>query len=106
MNAENSAEKDATPAESRPDQSPAGGDHTPDLESAAYLVEQAREQLRAAEACYRKLRSEAARKAEQVRGKTVGDLVDLVLSTAKKYPTASLFTAGVIGYLLGRLFRR
>ena len=52
------------------------------------------------------VREQAAEKVQQVRQKNVGDLIDLVVGTAKKYPTASLFTAGLFGYLLGRLFRR
>jgi hypothetical protein len=81
-------------------------DGTAEVEEAAACVQQAREQLRAAEAFYRELREKAGQKIEQARGKTVGDVMDTILNTTRKHPVPSLLAAGFLGFLLGRLFRR
>jgi hypothetical protein len=78
----------------------------PEVQAAAAYVQHAREQLRAAEAFYHELREKAGQKIEQARGKTVGDIMDSILSTTKKHPVPSLLAAGLLGFLLGRLFRR
>lgn len=78
----------------------------PNVHAAAKEVEQAREQLNVAERCYRKLRDQATEKIERLQGRTLGDVVDFVVATTRKHPVVSLMTAGVLGYYLGRLFRR
>ncbi len=106
MNVEQSGERDPeqdSPISDGPAESINGH---PDIQAAAGRVEQARAQLRAAEACYQKLRKHAEQKVEQARKQTVGDVIDFAVSTAKKHPVPSLLTAGLLGYLLGRLFRR
>ena len=87
-----------------PEDSP--GDESPELRAAAEQVEQAREQLRVAQGYYRELRQRTEEQMQQLRGKTVGDVIDVVLDTAKKHPVPSLLAAGALGYFLGRLLRR
>jgi hypothetical protein len=81
-------------------------DKAADVCEAAAYVEQAREQLRVAEAVYHQLREKAGEKIKQVRGTSVGDAMDTVLRTTKKHPVPCLLAAGFLGFLLGRLFRR
>lgn len=88
------------------DQRQKGIENDPDVQAAADEVEQARDKLRAAEDCYRKLRDQAAEKIEQLQGSTLGDAFDFVVSTTKRHPVIGLLTAGVMGFYLGRLFRR
>ena len=106
MKKDESGEPGSKPDDELPDDPQTDIDDQPEVQAAANLVEEARERLRAAEACYQKLREQAVEKVQQVRTKTVGDLIDYVLATARKRPLFSLFTAGLLGYLLGRLFRR
>jgi hypothetical protein len=81
-------------------------DDTSQVHEAAACVEQAREQLRAAEAFYRELCEKAGQQIERARGKTIGDVMDAILCTTKKHPVPCLLAAGFLGFLLGRLFRR
>jgi hypothetical protein len=81
-------------------------DNDPEVRAAAASVEQAREQLRAAEACYRELREKAEEKFGQLRSKTVGDIIDSILLTTKKHPLPCILAAGALGFFLGRLLRR
>ena len=106
MKKEKPGENGTKPDDPLPDEPQMDSGDRPELQAAADRVRQAREQLRAAEACYGQLREQAAEKMRQVRAKTVGDLIDTLLATAKKRPLASLLTAGLLGYFLGRLFRR
>ena len=39
-------------------------------------------------------------------GTTVGDVIDCSLRTAKRHPVAGLTIAALLGFWLGRLFRR
>lgn len=106
VNAKKTGDQGPQQVDASQDEPQVGGNDDSDVQAAADRVEQAREQLRAAETCYRKLREQAAQKVQQVRGKTVGDVIDFLLATSKKHPVPCLFTAGLLGYLLGRLFRR
>ncbi len=78
----------------------------PKVQAAENDVEQARERLHAAETCYQRVRNQATEKIERLQGRTLGDVVDLVVATTRKHPVVSLMTAGVLGYYLGRIFRR
>ena len=98
-------------AEKRADKGGGGGerkgvDDRPEVRAAAETLGRAREQLRTAQEAYRELRQRAEEKAGQLRGKTVGELIDGVLQAVKKRPVPSLLVAGLLGYFLGRLFRR
>lgn len=88
------------------DESGDAADGAREVHEAAACVEQARAQLRAAEAVYRQLREKAGEKIERVRGTSVGDVMDKVLCTTKKHPVPCLLAASFLGFLLGRLFRR
>jgi ElaB/YqjD/DUF883 family membrane-anchored ribosome-binding protein len=54
----------------------------------------------------RKVQEEATEQIKSARQKTVGDLIDGTLAAVKKHPAAGLGMAAVIGFFLGRLFRR
>ena len=81
-------------------------DDAPELRAAAAQVERAREQLHVAQGYYRELRQRTEEQVQQLRGKTVGDVIDVVLDTTKKHPVPSLLAAGALGYFLGRFLKR
>ena len=81
-------------------------DNDSEVQAAATTVQRAREQLRAAEACYRELREKAEEKIGQVRCKKVGEIIDSIMLTTKKHPLPCIFAAGALGFFLGRLLRR
>jgi hypothetical protein len=77
-----------------------------DLESAALVVEQAREALRLAEAAYRQTLQHVSQQTERVRGVTVGDIIDGTLEFVRRHPATGLLGVGVMAFLLGKLTRR
>ena len=78
----------------------------PDVDAAKSAVERAREELKKAEQLFEQARDAAAKRMQKVGEASVGDLVDATLQLVRKHPGASIVTAGIVGVLLGRLFRR
>ncbi len=74
--------------------------------SPAEALRRARVELERAHAFYEHVRQQAAEHLQDVREKTVGDVLDGTLETVRRHPAASLTLAALLGYLLGRLFRR
>jgi ElaB/YqjD/DUF883 family membrane-anchored ribosome-binding protein len=74
--------------------------------SPAETLRRAKAELEKAHAFYEHVREQAAERIRDVRRKSVGDMLDGTLETVKRHPAASLTAAAVVGYLLGRLFRR
>jgi ElaB/YqjD/DUF883 family membrane-anchored ribosome-binding protein len=74
--------------------------------SPAETLRRAKAELEKAHAFYEHVREQAADRIRDVRRKSVGDVLDGTLETVKRHPGASLTAAAVVGYLLGRLFRR
>jgi len=81
-------------------------EESPKVRSAADAVARAEAELKRAQATYQTVRQEATERLQAVREKSVGDLIDGTLAAVKKHPGPGVFVAIVIGFFLGRLFRR
>jgi len=81
-------------------------EESPKVRCAADAVARAEAELRRANEAYQTVRQEATERLQAVREKSVGDLIDGTLETVKKHPGPSVLVAVVIGFFLGRLFRR
>ena len=83
-----------------------GPDETPEVRAAEEAVSRAKEELKRAQELYVDIRRQATDQIRQVRGKTLGELIDNVLKLVKKHPGPGVVIAGLLGIFLGRLFRR
>ena len=81
-------------------------DESPKVRSAADAVALAEAELRRVQEAYQTVRQEATERLQAVREKSVGDLIDGTLAAVKKHPGPGVLVAIVIGFFLGRLFRR
>ena len=79
---------------------------SPEIRSAADAVRRAKLELEKAQKLYSEVRQEAIERLEKVRRTTVGDLVDAALEAVRKRPALGLSIAALVGFFLGRLFRR
>ena len=69
-------------------------------------LSRAKAELERAKTCYENVRIEAAERLKNVRKTSVGDLIDGTLETVKRHPAAGLGVAALLGFFIGRLFRR
>lgn len=83
-----------------------GPDEMPEVRAAEEAVSRAKEELKRARGLYVDVRRQATDQIRQVRGKTVGDLIDNVLDLVKKHPGPGVVIAALLGMFLGRIFRR
>ncbi|MEN6459036.1 MAG: hypothetical protein ABFC63_08905 [Thermoguttaceae bacterium] len=74
--------------------------------SIADALERAKDELEKAQAFYDRVRGQAAERMKAVRRTTVGDILDSTLEATKRHPVAGLTLAALLGYWLGRIFRR
>jgi len=81
-------------------------EQSPKVQKAAEAVEKAKAELEKAQACYQRVRREAVERLQKVRQKTVGDLLDDTLEAVRKHPGPGVIVAAILGFFLGRLFRR
>jgi ElaB/YqjD/DUF883 family membrane-anchored ribosome-binding protein len=79
---------------------------SPEVEAAAEAVQQAEAELKKARDFYREVRRKATERLSRVREKRLGDLVDETLKLVRKHPGPSVVIAALVGFWLGRLFRR
>ena len=84
----------------------AKAEQSPEVEAAAEAVQRAKTELNKARELYRKVRRKATQRLSQVREKRVGDLADDTLKLVRKHPGPSVLIAALVGFWLGRLFRR
>lgn len=77
-----------------------------DLQLAREAVRRAKAKLRKAQNAYRDVREGAAERVKKVRESTVGDAIDGTLKLVRKHPGPSVIVAALLGFFLGRLFRR
>jgi len=95
------ARPSGTPEEAEP-----AADPSPAEQKAADAVRLAEAELEKARGLYEKVRQEATERLKSAREKTVGDLIDGTLATVKKHPGPGVLVAVLIGFFLGRWFRR
>ena len=74
--------------------------------SAADALKRAKAELEKAQAFYETVRQQATERLKAVRQTSVGDVLDGTLEAVKRHPGASLTVAALVGFFLGRLFRR
>jgi ElaB/YqjD/DUF883 family membrane-anchored ribosome-binding protein len=74
--------------------------------SAAEALRRAKAELEKAQAFYESVRGQAAERLKAVRETSVGDMLDCTLETVKRRPCACLAAAALVGFFIGRLFRR
>jgi ElaB/YqjD/DUF883 family membrane-anchored ribosome-binding protein len=74
--------------------------------SPAEALRRAKAEMEKAHAFYEHVRQQTAEHLKEVREKTLGDVLDGTLETVKRHPGASLTLAALLGFMLGRLFRR
>lgn len=79
---------------------------SPQIRDARNAVERAKEELRRAQEVYADIRQEATQQLKRVREQTVGELVETGLRLVRKHPGPGVVLAAVLGFFLGRLFRR
>jgi ElaB/YqjD/DUF883 family membrane-anchored ribosome-binding protein len=99
-----SADRADTAPSSEPDD--AESEQSPEVELAREAVRRAREEFHKAQDAYEEVRQRAAEGLKQVRESTVGDMVDGTIKLVRKYPGPSVIVAALLGFFLGRLFRR
>ena len=69
-------------------------------------LSRAKAEMDRAKACYENVRRKATKRMKKVRKTNVGDIIDGTLETVKRHPAAGLGIAALLGFFLGRLFRR
>lgn len=69
-------------------------------------LSRAKAELERAKTCCENVRHEAAERLKTVRKTSVGDIIDGTLETVKRHPAAGLGVAALLGFFIGRLFRR
>ena len=82
------------------------GQESSDVAAAEEAVRLAKKELKNAQQSYRQLRSQASDQLKQVRETSVGELVEGTLKLVKKHPGPGVAIAAIVGFFLGRLFRR
>lgn len=82
-------------------------DAAADIRAAALeAFERAKAELERAHAFYEHVREQTADRIKVARETTVGDMIDGTLKSVKRHPGATLTAAALVGFVLGRLFRR
>jgi ElaB/YqjD/DUF883 family membrane-anchored ribosome-binding protein len=74
--------------------------------SAAEALKRAKAEFEKAKNYYETVRQQAVDRVKTVRETSVGDAIDGTLETVRRHPGAGLTIAAIIGFFLGRLFRR
>ena len=74
--------------------------------SAAEAMKRAKAELEKAQAFYEKVCQQATERLKSVRQTSVGDAIDGTLDAVRRRPGASVTIAALVGFFLGRLFRR
>jgi ElaB/YqjD/DUF883 family membrane-anchored ribosome-binding protein len=77
-----------------------------DVCSAADALELAKAEFEKAQVFYENVRQQATDRLKSVREASVGDAIDGTLDAVRRHPGTSLTIAAMIGFFIGRLFRR
>lgn len=83
-----------------------GADRSPEVAAAEEAVRRAEAELTKAREAYARLRRQATEQLKQIREKRLGDLVDDGLKLVQEHPGPGVVLAALVGFWLGRLFRR
>lgn len=81
-------------------------DERPEVQAAEEALRRARDEFERAQEAYRQLREEACQGFPHLREKKVSDVVEATLSFVRKNPGPGVLAAALVGFFLGRLFRR
>ncbi len=81
-------------------------DERPEIQAAEDAVRQAKEQFEKAQQYCQQLRNETAAELQGLRDTNLGDLLEKSLTFVRKNPGCGVCLAAVLGYFLGRIFRR
>lgn len=84
----------------------AGEPESPEVRDARTAVERAQEELRRAQEVYEDLRRDAVTQLKRIREQTVGELVESGLAFVRKHPGPGVVLGAIVGFILGRFFRR
>ena len=99
-------EAEPTPSAMENEKPEPGPDEMPEVRAAEEAVRRAKEELKRARGLYVGVRRQATDQIRQVRGKTVGELINDVIGLVKKHPGPGVVIAALLGMFLGRIFRR
>jgi ElaB/YqjD/DUF883 family membrane-anchored ribosome-binding protein len=77
-----------------------------DVNCAAEAVRRAEAELKKARELYEAARGKAVERIKAVREKKMGELIDGTLHQVQKHPAYGVCVAAMIGFFLGRLFKR
>lgn len=81
-------------------------DERPEVHAAEEALRRAREEFEKAQETCQRLREEACHGFPSVREKKVSDVIETTLSFVRKNPGPGVLAAALLGFFLGRLFRR
>ncbi len=81
-------------------------DERPEVQAAEEALHRARDEFEKAQETCRRLREEACHGFPNLREKKVSDVVESTLTFVRKNPGPGVLVAAVLGFFLGRLFRR
>ena len=79
---------------------------SPAVHAAAEAVRAAEAELKKARALYENIRHQAVEQLAAVRRTSFGDVVDGTLQGVRRHPGLGVLAAALVGFFLGRLFRR
>lgn len=81
-------------------------DENPNVQAAEQALRQAKAEFDRARAKYRDVRETAAADLRDLRERNVGDWFGSAMDMVRKYPTAGVVVAGLLGYLFGKTVGR
>jgi len=81
-------------------------DERPEVRAAEDAVRRAREQLEQAQQYCQQLRSDASAEWNDLRNANFGDVLEKSLTFVRKNPGVGVSIAALLGFFLGRIFRR
>jgi ElaB/YqjD/DUF883 family membrane-anchored ribosome-binding protein len=81
-------------------------DDIPQVRAAEAALHKARVELQNAQSTYESVRQQAVEGFTDLRQKKVGELAEDSLDFVRRHPGVGLTLAAIVGYLLGRVFRR
>jgi ElaB/YqjD/DUF883 family membrane-anchored ribosome-binding protein len=78
----------------------------PSIHDAEEAVRRAKEELRKARLWYQQVRQQTTDRVKRLRESSCGDVARSTMKLVRRHPGPSVLVAVLIGFFLGRLFRR